>query len=267
MVARLVTALIAATLVAPSARAAASERGASAASGAPAGARLVSCHRSPLLAARTAVVGTWMRPLASGRRLAVRVGLWQRLTGGRWTLRADVPGLGVWIAPSDPLIGTRPRDVFKYRQSVGRLTVPAAYRFRVDFRWEDAAGAVVRSASVTTAACREPDLRPDLALDGVQAAPSPRGDGLVRYTVTVRNAGRSPSPRALVAATLPGDATPGGRERGVPRLLPGESAVVAFTGPGCAAGQQPASFVADPSNAVDEANEANNELAASCPAP
>jgi hypothetical protein len=42
---------------------------------------------------------------------------------------------------------------------------------------------------------------------------------------------------------------------------------VRFTGPGCAAGAQPASFLADPSNAVDEAHEANNALAALCPAP
>ncbi len=267
MVARLATALIAATLVAPSALAAASERGASAASGAPAGARLLSCHRSPLAAARVAVVETSMRPLAAGRRLAVRVDLWQRVPGARWTQRTDVPGLGVWIAPSNPQLGSQPGDIFKYRQSVGRLAVPASYRFRVSFRWSDAAGAVVRAMSVTTATCRQPDLRPDLVLTAVQATAAPRGGGSVRYAVTVRNAGRSAAPRSLVAATLPGDATPNGRRRSVPRLLPGASAVVTFAGPGCAAGGQPASFVADPANAIDEANEANNAIAAVCPAP
>jgi len=208
-----------------------------------------------------------MRPLPNGRRLAVRVDLWQRLQGGRWAQRTDVPGLGAWIVPSDPQLGSRPGDVFKYRQSVGRLVVPAAYRFRVSFRWSNAAGAVVRTAALTTAACREPDLRPDLVLDAVQATPSPRGDGLVRYAVTVRNAGRSPAPRTVVAATLPRDGTPNARRRPVPSLAPEESAVVTFTGAGCAAGQPPASFVVDPANAVDEANEANNELAGSCPAP
>jgi len=267
MVARLATAVIAAALVAPSALAAASERGASAASGAPAGARLLSCHRSPSLAARVAVVGTSMRPLPAGRRLAVRVDLWQRVPGARWTQRTDVPGLGVWIAPSNPQLGSQPGDIFKYRQSVGRLVVPASYRFRVSFRWSDATGAVVRATSVTTATCRQPDLRPDLVLTAVQATPARRGGGLVRYAVTVRNAGHSAAPRSLVAATLPGDATPNGRQRGVPRLQPGASAVVAVTGPGCAAGGQPASFVADPANAIDEADEANNTITAVCPAP
>jgi hypothetical protein len=233
----------------------------------PAGARLLACRRSPSIDERTAVVGTWMRPIATGRRLAVRVDLWQRTPGGGWTLRSDVPELGSWTSPSDALVGTRAGDVFKYRQAVGRLVVPAAYRFRVAFRWTNAAGAVVRETSVTTRTCRQPDLRPDLVLDAVTAAPSPRGGGLVRYTVSVRNAGRSPAPRSAVAATLPGDASPNLRVRPLVRLGPGETALVAFTGPGCAAGELPAAFVADPSNALDEADEANNERAGSCPAP
>lgn len=247
--------------------AAAPARGADVPSDGHAGARLLSCRRSPLLDGRVAVVGTSMRPLPAGRRLAVRLDLWQRVPGARWTQRTDVPGLGVWVVPSDPLLGSQPGDVFKYRQAVGRLVVPAAYRFRVTFRWSNDAGAVVRQTALTTAVCREPDLRPDLVLDGVKAAPSPRAAGLVRYTVSVRNAGRSVAPRSVVAATLPGDATPNQRTRGVPRLAPGASVTVAFTGPGCAAGAQPAMFVVDPGNAVEESREGDNELAATCPAP
>ena len=234
---------------------------------APAGARVLGCRQSPLLDQRVAVVGTTMRPLPAGRRLLVRIDLWQRLAGGRWTQRTDVPGLGAWTAPSDPLLGTRPGDVFKYRQAVGRLLVPASYRFRVAFRWLDPDGAVVREKTVQTPVCKQPDVRPDLTLAAVQATPSPRADGLVRYAVTVRNDGRSAATHAVVAATLPGDATPELHLRTVARLDPGQSATVAFTGPGCAAGELPAVFVADPSNAVDESRETNNELDATCPAP
>lgn len=260
-------ATLAAVLLTPPAPAAPPARGTSAATAAPAGARLLACHRAPAIDQRTAVVGTWMRPLPAGRRLALRIDLWQRTPGGRWTQRTDVPGLGTWTTPSDALLGTRPGDVFKYRQAVGRLVVPAAYRFHVTFHWLDADGAVVREAARTTAACRQPDLRPDLVLDAVTATSSPRGSGLVRYAVTVGNEGRSAVARATVAATFPGDATPGLHVRTVRRLEPGAAAVVAFTGPGCAAGAQPASFLADPSNAVEEADEANDALAASCPAP
>jgi len=232
---------------------------------APAGARLVSCHRSPSIDQRTAVVGAWMRPLPAGRRLALRIDLYERTAGSHWTLRSDVPGLGPWTTPSDAGVGSRAGDVFKYRQAVGRLVAPAAYRFHVAFRWLDADGAVVRETARTTAICRQPDLRPDLVLRDVRALPG--GDGSVRYVVRVGNEGRSAVAQATVAATFPGDATPGLHLRTVRRLEPSASAVVKFIGPGCAAGEQPAAFLADPSNAVEEAVETNNALTASCPAP
>lgn len=237
-----------------------------AAAPAAAGARLAACHRSPLIDERVATVGAWMRPLAGAPRLALRIDLQQRaLVGGRWLRRTDVPGLGAWTTPSDALVGTRAGDVFKYRQAVGRLVVPAAYRFRVAFRWSDAAGAVVRETAVITRACRQPDLRPDLVLGSVGVEPRP--NGRVRYSLLVSNEGVSAVLRATVAATLPGDAAPGGHVRSVGRLAPGASVVVTFVGAGCALGESPASFAADPSNLVEEVDEANNELAGTCPAP
>jgi hypothetical protein len=262
MVARLaVLSLVALALVLASTPA----RGADASSDAPAGARLLRCHRAPAIDDRVAVVGTSMRPIAGGRHLAVRVDLWERRPGERWSKRADVPGLGEWVAPSDAGVGSRAGDVFKYRQAVGRLEVPAAYRFHVAFRWLDADGAVVREAARNTAVCRQPDVRPDLVLLSVTALPA--GNGAVRYAVRVGNEGRSASARATVAATLPGDSAPGLHARAVRALAPGATAVVRFVGPGCAAGEQPASFLADPSNAVDETDETNNALAAVCPTP
>jgi CARDB len=237
------------------------------AAGAPAGARLLACHRSPSIDARVAVVGTSMRPIQGAGRLAVKLDLWQRTAGARWTQRTDVPGLGSWVSPSDALLGSRAGDVFKYRQAVGRLVVPAAYRFHVTFRWLDGGGIVVREASATTAACRQPDLRPDLVLRSVAATPSTRSPGLVRYAVTVGNAGRSAVVRATVTATFPNPAGPSLHSRNVRRLAPGESVLVTFTGPGCAAGAPPPTFVADPANVLEETSEANNQLAAVCPAP
>ncbi|MGN6187807.1 MAG: CARDB domain-containing protein [Conexibacter sp.] len=260
MVARLAVLLSLALLLV-----AAPARGAAAPSAGPAGARLTACHRSPAIDQRVATVGTWMRPIPGSSHLAVKLDLWERSPGHRWTLRADVPGLGSWVTPSDASLGSSAGDVFKYRQAVGRLEVPAAYRFHVAFRWLDAAGNVVREADRTTAACRQPDLRPDLVLLSVDAAPA--GDGSVRYVVRVGNDGESAVARAVVAATLPGDAAPGLHTRTVRALAPGATAVVRFTGPGCAAGEQPASFVADPANAIDEADETNNGVTAVCPAP
>jgi hypothetical protein len=264
MVARLAAPLLA-TLAVALVPAAAPARGADASSDASAGARLLSCHRSPLIDRRVAVVSTWMQPIPGGSHLAVRVDLWERRPGQRWTLRSDVPGLGSWITPSNAGVGSRAGDVFRYRQSVGRLEVPAAYRFHVTFHWLDADGTVARSADRTTAVCRQPDLRPDLVLLDVHVLPA--GGDSVRYVVSVGNEGRNVVARAVVAATLPGDAAPGLHSRVVRALAPGATAVVRFTGPGCATGEQPASFLADPANAVEEADETNNALAAACPAP
>jgi hypothetical protein len=263
MVARLAVLL---SVTSALALAAAPARGADASSGAPAGARLASCHRAPTIDQRNAAVSTWMRPLRGGRHLAVRVDLWERRPGQRWTVRSDVPGLGSWVTPSDAGVGSRAGDVFKYRQAVGRLEVPAAYRFHVDFQWLDGDGTVVREASRTTAVCRQPDLRPDLVLHDVTVT-STGTPGLVRYTLSVGNEGKSAVARAVIAATFPGETTPGTHTRTVRSLIAGATAVIRFVGPGCATGEQPASFVADASNVVEESDETNNGLAAVCPAP
>lgn len=224
-------------------------------------AKILACRRSPRTDYRSAVIAASMRPVAGGRKLSLRVDLYQRpLAGGRWALRSDVPGLSVWSGPSDPSIGTRANDVFKYRYAVGRLVVPFEYRFRVTFRWTDAAGGVVREEAATTSSCKEPDLRPDLVVDSATVAPPGLDEQLSLYTVVVRNAGRSPAWNVGVAATF---AAP---IRTVRRLAPQESAELTFLGPICAPELPGPTFLADPANTVDEAKETNNSLAVTCPA-
>ena len=227
----------------------------------PYGARLASCRRSPAIAGRVATVAATMQPMHGGTHLALRVSLYQRPLGpGRWTLRSDVPGLGAWVTPSDPTIGSRAADVFKYRQAVARLVVPFAYRFRVDFRWSDGDGKVVHQARAVTASCREPDLRPDLVVANVDVTGTRAADR-VRYVVTIRNDGRSGARGVLVSSSLPGgDSHPAGR------IGPGGSATVSFVGPPCAAMPAPPAFTVDPANAIEESREDDNTLAADCQA-
>ena len=222
-------------------------------------ARLLSCKRSPRTDVRTAVVAASMRPVGAGRRLALRVELYQRpLAGGRWALRSDVPGLGGWAPPRGPTLGPRPHAGVKFRQAVGRLVVPYAYRFKVTFRWTDTAGTVVREAAATTAICKEPDLRPDLSFSDVAVEDGPTADSS-RYTVTVRNSGRSAAWNVGVTWSLT-SAT-----RTIRRLGPYESVELAFTGARCQLPTGP-TFLVDPDNTVDEARETNNSLVATCPA-
>lgn len=226
-----------------------------------AGARLLACRHSSSIDQRVATVSAWMRPLATARRMTLKLDLFQRqqTAGARWTQRTDVPGLGTWTVPSDALLGTRAGDVFKYRQAVGRLVLGANYRFRVSFRWLEDAGAVARESSLTTRVCRQPG--PDLVLTGVRTAPVRDDPTVVRAFVTISNVGRVPAARVFVGST---PATGGVVRRLVGRLEPGASATVSIVGPACANGGTAALFTADPDGFVEEADETNNQLVGAC---
>ncbi len=231
------------------------------------GARLVACQRSAVLDGRTATVLATMRPVPGATQFALRIDLLQRpLAGGRWTVRSDVPGLGSWMSPKNPALGSRAGDVFKYRQSVQQLVAPFAYRFKVRFRWSDADDKVVKKASALSKRCAQPDLRPDLVLPTVTTLPAPHQPKALRYTVTVRNTGHGPARGIVVAANFPGNDTASGITRTIFRLDAGRSAQVSFGGPPCSSLTGPPSFTVDPSNVIDELNEANNQLTFACPA-
>ncbi len=239
---------------------AATATGSASAASTDAGARLLACRHSPSIDERVATVSAWMKPLATAKRLTLKIDLFQRqqVRGARWTQRTDVPGLGAWSVPSDALLGTRAGDVFKYRQAVGRLVLGSDYRFRVSFRWLDAAGAVARESALTTRACRQPG--PDLVLTGLRTAPA-SDPSLVRATFTVSNVGRAPAARVVVGA-MP--ATGERVRRPVGRLAPGESVTVTLLGPACANGGTATFFTADPDGLVEEVDEGNNQLDGAC---
>jgi hypothetical protein len=233
----------------------------------PSDAQLMSCHSSARIAGRSVAVATSMRPVGSGHRLLVRIDLYQRsIDGGRWAARGDVPGLSVWTPPSDPTIGSRPNDVFKYRQAVGRLVAPFEFRFRVGFRWLDADGVVVRSARTWTAVCKQPDLRPDLTIVRLRQTPDANAPSTTRYSVLVKNVGVGSARGIVVAAQFPGSEGNEGPAvtQTIGRLAPRQGVWVAFSGTGCVGTVAPA-FTADPANEIEESSETNNVLAATCP--
>ncbi len=159
------------------------------------------------------------------------------------------PGLDGWRT-SNP--GVRR---YAYTRTLQNLSAPAAYRTIVHFRWLDADGRAVRTARVTSARCRQPDLRPDLAPVRVEAGPV-REDGTRRYVVTVRNRGGTASAPSAVAL--------GGVTAPLATVLPGTAENAIVLAPACG----PATLVqavADPANAVDERDEANDALVVPCP--
>jgi hypothetical protein len=196
-------------------------------------------------------------PLAGGAaRMELRFTLQARpLHGsGSWTaLKAD--GFDAWLAA-----GPGVRRVV-YDKTVHSLVADARYRVVVRVRWLGADGARVgRTVRATSPVCAQPDLRPDLhpAALAVRPAPEP---GLARYSFTVRNLGGAGVDGFEYAVDVGG--APGAIRRG-PGLGAGKRRVIVLLAPACAPGDAVAVRL-DPLGRLDEADETDDVLTATCP--
>ena len=211
--------------------------------------KVVDCVPALDPVARTATFEARMRAARSSERMQVRFSLQVREDAVRGWRRVVADGFDTWL--------TSLPDVrrYSYAKTVVNLAAPAAYRTVVRFRWLDADGLVLRSARVTSAACRQPDFRPDLEPLRVEVAPGPDA-GTRRYTAVVRNAGRS--------AAGPFDVGLDDAVEHVPGLAAGEQRAITFTAPACEPGATP-ELTLDPGAAVVERDEDDNAFAATCP--
>jgi hypothetical protein len=194
---------------------------------------------------RSATFEARMRALSGSERMQLRFTLQVSegvLPGWR---RVAAPGLDQWLG-SAPGVSR-----YSYSKTVLNLSAPAEYRTVVRFRWLDSAGETLKRARVTSRACRQPDMRPDLTPTRIERA---AGGG---YAVTLHNEGRTDAgPFALVLST--------GESLDLPGLEAGEERVVTLPGaPLCAPGE-PLAATADATDAVDERDEADNSLATAC---
>jgi len=165
----------------------------------------------------------------------------------------QAPGLGVWRS-SIPGV-----DIFRYRKQVANLEAPGSYRALVRFRWLDGSGKVIARTTRRTRTCKQPDLRPDLTVSTVTAQPA--SDGRARYTVLVRNEGRTPTSVFTVGFAVGDQTQP---TQSVQSLVPGEGRLLSFAGPRCNR-TNPVRVTVDPDLAVDEADETNNTRTVVCP--
>jgi hypothetical protein len=218
--------------------------------------KVVDCVPALDPVARTATFEARMRAARASERMQVRFSLQVREDALHGWRRVVAEGFDTWL--------TSLPDVrrYTYARTVVNLAAPAMYRTIVRFRWLDADDAVVKSARVTSAACRQPDLRPDLEVRGIDVLPGADAD-MRRYAVTVRNDGRGDA--EPFAATL----RAGEEELGtlaVLGLAAGTQRVITFPGPACTPGG-PLLVTLDPDGAVEERDEGDNAFAATCPAP
>ena len=218
----------------------------------PTRASLESCHTGAAALDRFAVFTAQVGATSSSERMQIRFDLVQRLPGADYH-RVQAPGLGVWRS-SIPGV-----DIFRYRKQVANLEAPGSYRALVRFRWLDGSGKVIARTTRRTRTCKQPDLRPDLTVSTVTAQPA--SDGRARYTVLVRNEGRTPTSVFTVGFAVGDQTQP---TQSVQSLVPGEGRLLSFAGPRCNR-TNPVRVTVDPDLAVDEADETNNTRTVVCP--
>jgi hypothetical protein len=218
------------------------------------GVRLLSCESALDAPARDATFEARMRVRKGARRMQMRFTLQTRPPGEPSWRRVAASGFGKWLT-SDPGVGK-----YVYTKHLVSLAAPAAYRVQVRFRWLDADGERVASSKRTSSVCNQRDLRPNLKPLGVFAQPGADADH-ARYLVPVVNRGRSLAGPFDVVVSVDGvTLTPAQ----APELQPGERAQVEVQGPPCRDGQMLTVDV-DPTGAVDERREDDNQLSVPCP--
>lgn len=219
--------------------------------------------------ARVVSVTAVMRPLSGTQKLAIEFQLYERAGGASaWTL-VSVPGaashLNVWLSPSIATLGRRPGDVWEVPFPVAQLSAPAAYRFRVSFRWTGSRGRVLGLVTRVSAACRQTELRPDLTVSSVAVAQQPLHPRVDAFTAVIDNAG-------VDAAALPFGVELSythnhvlvTRQQTLARLAGHGSRTITFTGPLCDAGT-PVTVTADPLGQIDVYTRSQASLTVACP--
>jgi hypothetical protein len=212
-----------------------------------AGVRVAEC--SP--ASHSAVFYARMTRVQGSSAMAMRVTLLTR-TGTAGFAPVAVPGLGVWRSAKPG------KAAFAVRQRVRNLVNGAAYRARVDFRWRDGKGKLIRSRRRTSHSCKLARTPlPNLRAHVVSATPTKVKD-VLRYGVRVGNTGSAPAQDVPVRLSVDGSEV---NTRTVASLDPGQTTVLFFRGPAC---DRTVEAVVDPAGAIPESDETDNAHRPAC---
>jgi hypothetical protein len=219
-----------------------------------------SCHRSVNPVGRAIAVSAVMRPLTGTRRMALRFELYSRAKANpAWTVVSG-GDLGAWVTPRNPTLGQRPGDVWIVNKPVNEVGAPAAYRFRVTFRWTGSKGRRLGTAVRTSATCNQPELRPDLLVQSIDVQPISGHPHLNLYVATIANHGATAARRFRVLFST---ASGGSASRAIKLLAAHAKTTVSFRGPACNT-TAPSTITVDPDGVVDDFNRTNNTRTAVC---
>lgn len=208
------------------------------------------CHPSADVQQRYASFSGQMDALPGTSRMAMRFTLLERLRASGHFRAVPLRDLRSWRRSRPGASG------YIYTQRVTALRDGGWYRMRVQFRWYDASGAVLKTAYVRSAGCHQPLVLPNLTISSIVSTPAPAGGRV--YSITVANDGKGDARNVAVALRVDGAVV------GVSTLdlIPGqESAVAQITGPDCSVG---ARAVVDPYRQIRETDDSDNALAVPC---
>jgi hypothetical protein len=210
------------------------------------------CTQGDASGARSADFYSRMRSIKGTDQMRMRFTLVASFGDGK-EKRVEIPALRAWRS-SKP--GVR---VFGYTQTVAGLEAGGNYRARVDYRWLDADGNLLRKSSrYTKNTCVIKGDLANLAPIAVSGAQGPVTNTSV-YQVTVRNSGRAAASDVPVELYVDGAATDLGH---IDSLAPGEQKQVRFSGPVC---MRRLRVVVDPSDSIHEESEVDNAAVFACP--
>ena len=212
--------------------------------------KVVECKSSDTTETRSATFLGRMRKVAGADTMLMRFTLLERF-GDEKLHPVKAPELRHWRS-SKP--GVRE---FRFRQTVTALQGGGEYRVRVDFRWLDEDGNLVRKSRAMSPACNQPGDLPNLRIGEVKAQRNTGGTWT--YLVPVLNNGQVTTGDFAVELFIDGAAADVGH---IDSIGPGETREVRFTGPAC---QRAVRAVADPGDAVKERFESDNTLRHPCP--
>ena len=217
------------------------------------GARVVDCRTGKAPELRLAEFEGRMKAVKGTRRMQMRFELLEQTPGADEAQTVKVPSLTPWRRSR---VGVK---AFTYSQTVKGLSSGVTYSTRVQFRWLNAAGKVIRSEERESGTCVQDGALPNLVLGSISSAPG-QVEGTAVYTVQVGNTGQGAAEALTVSLIADGAHVD---TRTIDGLKPGEFTSVRFTGPAC----NRLRAIVDRGSTVPETVEEDNELRARCAAP
>jgi hypothetical protein len=212
--------------------------------------------------ARGVAITAVMRPVNGTIKMRVRFQLLRKRKGAAGWGYVSGGDLGRWISPGNATLGQRSGDVWIVHKQVVNLAAPAAYRFRVSFKWFGAHGRVLGTTTRVSAVCSQPELRPDLLVQSISVQSVMGHPHENRYVAAIRNAGTTDAGPFEILFT-PGGALPT-RTVSLPGLAAHSQVRRSFLGPVCS-NAAATTVTVDPQEMIDDFDRSNNSKTAVCP--